>query len=209
MCFSQWPTWFLKSLLDSDLYQVLLEEHKLTLLRTGILLFRAAKNLGHKYMCYPEALSVFLFLIPPEKQICRRKVQLFSNPLAARKASGLVRRLASLKGETHDRIPVQKEQYCRRWKQGQASKDEHRNTMQARGDSIRKAKAQMEFSLVGVVKGNNTSFYHNISGKKLDKENVGLWQTGEAESKHHKAEVLHCLFCLGHRPHGLLIGPCA
>lgn len=58
-----------------------------------------------------------------------------------------------------------KTQYCRRWKQGQATKDEHRNTAQACGDSIRKAKAQMEFCLVGDIKGNK-NFYHNISGKK-------------------------------------------
>lgn len=42
--------------------------------------------------------------------------------------------------------------------------------------------------------------------KKVDKETMGLWQTGEAESKHHKAEVLHCLFCFDHYQHGLLIG---
>lgn len=63
-------------------------------------------------------------------------------------------------------------QYCRRWKQGQATKDEHRNTMQACGDSIRKAKAQMEFCLVGHIKGNK-NFYHNISGTNAGQGNHG------------------------------------
>lgn len=65
-------------------------------------------------------------------------------------------------------------QYCRRWKQGQATKDKHRNTAQACGDSIRKAKIQMEFSLVSDIKGNNTSFYYSTSGKKAGQGKHGF-----------------------------------
>lgn len=54
-----------------------------------------------------------------------------------------------------------------------------------------------------------TQAYTTTEEKKLDKENMGPWQMGKAESKHHNAEVLHCLFCLSHCHHGLLIGLCA
>lgn len=39
---------------------------------------------------------------------------------------------------------------------------------------VRKAKAQLELSLIGNIKGNK-NFYHYISNTRMNKENVGLW----------------------------------
>lgn len=42
------------------------------------------------------------------------------------------------------------------------------------GKSVRKVKAQLEMRLSGDIKGNKKSFYHCVSGKRLNEENAGL-----------------------------------
>lgn len=51
------------------------------------------------------------------------------------------------------KLKTKKEVY-RSWKQGQETWGEFRGTLQAYRDTVRKAKAHLEFNLVSVLKGN-------------------------------------------------------
>lgn len=42
------------------------------------------------------------------------------------------------------------------------------------GKSVRKAKAELEIRDLGGIKVKKKRFYHCVSGKRLNKENVGL-----------------------------------
>lgn len=42
------------------------------------------------------------------------------------------------------------------------------------GKSVRKAKAELGIRVSGDIKGKKKSFYHCVSGKRLNKENVSL-----------------------------------
>ena len=81
-----------------------------------------------------------------------------------------------------------------RWKQEQATKEEYRSIDQVCRDSARKAKAQLQLKLVMDINGNKNSFYHYISIKSLNKENMGYLLNGDCDLETvnlGKAEELH------------------
>lgn len=64
-------------------------------------------------------------------------------------------------------------------------------------DGVRKAKANLEFSLVRNVKGNKNGFYKYISRKRKIRENVGLLLDGAGDlvtKDMEKAKVFNAFF---------------
>ncbi|GAB0200720.1 hypothetical protein GRJ2_002537500 [Grus japonensis] len=60
-----------------------------------------------------------------------------------------------------------------RWKQGQVTWEEYRETVRAARDQVRKAKALIELNLARDIKGNKKSFYTYISDKRKMSKNGG------------------------------------
>lgn len=65
-------------------------------------------------------------------------------------------------------------QYIKAVEQEEQEKDEHTNITWEHMGSVGKAKAQLEFGHGGNIKGKK-NFYHYISNKRMNKENVGSW----------------------------------
>lgn len=63
-------------------------------------------------------------------------------------------------------------------------------------DGIRKAKANLELSLVRDVKGNNNGFYKYISSKRKVREIVSLLLDGAGDKGHGKGQGIQCLLHL-------------
>jgi len=90
-----------------------------------------------------------------------------------------------------------KKEAYRRWKQGQVTREEHRNTVQACRDTVRTATAQLKLDLVRDVKGNKMGFCKYKSDKCKTRENVGPLpnETGDLVRQDiEKAEVLNAVF---------------
>ncbi|GAB0190611.1 mitochondrial enolase superfamily member 1 [Grus japonensis] len=93
-------------------------------------------------------------------------------------------------------------------KQGQVAWEEHRETVLAMRDQVRKAKALTELNLARDIKGNKKSFYRYVSDKMRTRENVGLPRNEISDlvtQDMEKAEVLNDYFatvftgkCLSH-----------
>lgn len=67
----------------------------------------------------------------------------------------------------HKHVPSKKE---RKWKWGQMTQEEYRDTFWASRDKARKAKFHMELDLVREVKDNKKSFYKYNSCKRKTKK---------------------------------------
>lgn len=67
-----------------------------------------------------------------------------------------------------------------RWKQGQATKKEHRNVDQACSNRIRKLNAQLELELMRLVKGEQII----STGMSVTKEDGGLLLTVAGDERH-------------------------
>ena len=83
----------------------------------------------------------------------------------------------------------------KRWKQGQATKEELRNVAWA--SVLRKVKAQLKLRFSRDVKDNKRTFYCYISNKRLTKENVGPMLSGLGDivtTETDKSEVLKAFF---------------
>ena len=65
----------------------------------------------------------------------------------------------------------------RRWKQGQATKEEFRNFPQVCRDGVRKDRTQLQLRLIKDIKGNQ-NFCSYTGSKKLNTGNVGLLLSG-------------------------------
>ena len=70
-----------------------------------------------------------------------------------------------------------------RWKQGQATKKEHRNVAQACSNRIRKLKAQLELELLRLMKGEQI-ISTGMSVRGETKEDGGLLLTVAGDEKH-------------------------
>ena len=62
----------------------------------------------------------------------------------------------------------------KRWKHGQATQEEYKETVQVGRYRGRKTKAHLDLTVVGDIKGSKKSFYRCISSKKTIRENVSL-----------------------------------
>ncbi|GAB0179591.1 hypothetical protein GRJ2_000424400 [Grus japonensis] len=82
-----------------------------------------------------------------------------------RKSSKKTKRPAWMNKELLGKVKQKKEAY-RGWKQGQVTWEEHRETVRAARDQVRKAKALTEISLAREVKDNKKSFYRYVSDKR-------------------------------------------
>ncbi|XP_065440587.1 mitoferrin-1 isoform X1 [Chrysemys picta bellii] len=80
----------------------------------------------------------------------------------------------------HD-LKNKKESY-KKWKLGQITKDEYRQTTQECRGKIRKAKAQNELKLATGIKGNKKTFYQYIRSKRKTKDRVGPLLSEEGET---------------------------
>uniref|UniRef100_A0A674ICA9 Reverse transcriptase domain-containing protein n=4 Tax=Terrapene triunguis TaxID=2587831 RepID=A0A674ICA9_9SAUR len=80
----------------------------------------------------------------------------------------------------HD-LKNKKESY-KKWKLGQITKDEYRQTTQECRGKIRKAKAQNELKLAKGIKGNKKTFYQYIRSKRKTKDRVGPLLSEEGET---------------------------
>ncbi|GAB0203482.1 hypothetical protein GRJ2_002813800 [Grus japonensis] len=112
------------------------------------------------------------------------------------KSSKSTKRPPWMNKELLGKVKQKKEAY-RRWKQGQVTWEEYRETVQAAREQVRKAKALIEISLARDVKDNKKSFYRYVSDKRRTRENVGpLWnETGDLVTQDmEKAEVLNDFF---------------
>ncbi|GAB0177491.1 hypothetical protein GRJ2_000214400 [Grus japonensis] len=92
-----------------------------------------------------------------------------------RKSSKTTKRPPWMNKELLGKVKCKKEAY-RGWKQGQVAWEEYRETVQAAGEQVRKAKALIEISLARDVKDNKKSFYRYVSDKRRTRENVGPLQ---------------------------------
>ncbi|KFV69128.1 hypothetical protein N307_09661, partial [Dryobates pubescens] len=83
-----------------------------------------------------------------------------------------------------------------KWKEGQASWEEHRDVAWLCRNEVRKAKAQLELNLARDVKKNKKGFCRHIDQKRKVKENVPLMSnSGELVSTdEEKAEILNNFF---------------
>ncbi|GAB0208424.1 mitochondrial enolase superfamily member 1 [Grus japonensis] len=126
---------------------------------------------------------------------------------AKRKSSKSTKRPPWMKKELLGKVKQKKVAY-RGWKQGQVAWEEHRETVRAARDQVRKAKALIELNLARDVKDKKKGFYRYVSEKRRTRENVGpLWnETGDLVTQDmEKAEVLNDFFasvftgnCLSH-----------
>ena len=84
--------------------------------------------------------------------------------------------------------------FCRK---GQVTQEEHMDLIRSRREKIRKAKVQLELSLVTMVRDNKKFFYKYINNKKEAKENLHplLDARGNIVTKDYEnAEVLNAVF---------------
>ncbi|XP_074664130.1 uncharacterized protein LOC141916003 [Strix aluco] len=96
--------------------------------------------------------------------------------LILRKTSRHTRRSVWLNWEPMMELQPKMAAY-RKWKEGQATKEEFRNFPQVRRDGVRKARTQLQLRLVRDVRGNQ-NFYSYAGSKKLNTRNVGLFLSG-------------------------------
>uniref|UniRef100_K7EXP3 Endonuclease/exonuclease/phosphatase domain-containing protein n=1 Tax=Pelodiscus sinensis TaxID=13735 RepID=K7EXP3_PELSI len=78
-------------------------------------------------------------------------------------------------------LKIKKESY-KKWKVGQITKDEYRQTTQECRGKIRKSKPQNELQLATGIKGNKKSFYKYIRNKRKTKDRVGPLVSEEGET---------------------------
>lgn len=66
----------------------------------------------------------------------------------------------------------EKKDIYKRWKWGQATKEEYRNIPQTIPVNLGKFKAQLELKLARDIKGTKKNFYCYVINKRINKENV-------------------------------------
>ncbi|CAM4628179.1 unnamed protein product [Lepidochelys olivacea] len=113
-----------------------------------------------------------------------------------RKNSKYGRRPAWLNSEILADLKYEKEAY-KKWKIGQMTRDEYKNSARGCRSEIRKAKSHLELQLARDVKSNKKSFFRYVSKKKKVKESVGplLNEGGNLVTKDvEKANVFSAFF---------------
>ncbi|KFQ42530.1 hypothetical protein N333_10137, partial [Nestor notabilis] len=113
-----------------------------------------------------------------------------------RKCGRRARRPPWMDKELLRKLRGEKEAY-RRWKQGQAAREEYSNVVWKARDQVRKAKAQLELNLARDVRNNRKGFCRYVANKRQGRDNVGPVRKplGEAATLDlEKAEVLSDFF---------------
>ena len=90
-----------------------------------------------------------------------------------------------------------KEDMYRKWKEGQATKEEYRQAARKCRDGLRRAKAENEMKLARDTKSNKKAFFRYVSRKRQTKDMVAQLRDGDGKmvtEDKGKAEALDSYF---------------
>lgn len=108
------------------------------------------------------------------------------------------RKIAWMSKELLTEIRDKKHDVYKRWKVGQVTQEEHRDTVQLCRDGVRKAKAHLDLNLATATKCNKKGVYNYINSKrKARKRYMSTEEWGRrsvSNERHRKGSATLCLY---------------